>query len=703
MKYKIRDTQTGQIMEVDSTELGKYGLSEPTQVPVSTVPQPTVPVQQPVQQPIQQQTQQEKQGLISKILSVLAPRTQAIGQDIQASGQTEQYVNEMEQNTQQLVQNALAMRQARQSGNQKQGQLLAQQGRQISGQAEPQQPAFSSDIDKSYLKRGAQTGLELGSYLTPAGKSLKGAVRLGAVSGGMKALSDDKDLKGVATTAATSGLTSGAVYGLLDLGSKLFKAGSENLTLKALRPSKSQITKFNKKTGQDLTSFVQKEKLFQKGTEQVDDKLAELYKQYDDAAIKSGKNVSVKSLLSSFDDKIAELKKYSGSEVNKLVKQLTSEKKILSKSLNGQKEIGLDWITQNRKVLDKVIPESSFMTDPITAGSKKITRDIYKKVIDESTGVTKEIGKKIRNLEAFKDIAEIQQNLGKGNLPAGLLSLLSATAGGGIGYGTGGKDDAIKGALVGYGLTSVVNNPKVITALIDVLGKGSDVLTKASQSAITQVPARVAGQQIGNMLTPSQATNQTPTGLALEQYNVGQHQPQQNQISSQLVTNNYITGRSPEEHYKAYMNAVNAGDKNAAAQIRKLYEDETAYQSSGGKKTEAQIARDSVRELAQSAYNDLLNKDIKTGMMGGPAEQTKSIFGIGEEDTLTFQNKISQIKAMMAKARAGTSFTPNEEKLLNQYTPKISDSYQQLEIKLRGLIESGILESTMKEPTGLQQ
>ena len=46
---------------------------------------------------------------------------------------------------------------------------------------------------------------------------------------------------------------------------------------------------------------------------------------------------------------------------------------------------------------------------------------------------------------------------------------------------------------------------------------------------------------------------------------------------------------------------------------------------------------------------------------------------------------LAQIKATIAKARAGTSFTPNEEKLLNKYSPSEGDSEQVLRTKLNGL------------------
>lgn len=105
--------------------------------------------------------------------------------------------------------------------------------------------------------------------------------------------------------------------------------------------------------------------------------------------------------------------------------------------------------------------------------------------------------------------------------------------------------------------------------------------------------------------------------------------------------------------------------------------------SKSGKKTEAQVAREDAASIASDALADLEGGGIATGPITPKIEEFKSIFNAGDEKTVTFNRKISALKASIAKARAGTSFTPNEEKLLNQYAPKIGDSEQQLRTKLR--------------------
>ncbi len=61
------------------------------------------------------------------------------------------------------------------------------------------------------------------------------------------------------------------------------------------------------------------------------------------------------------------------------------------------------------------------------------------------------------------------------------------------------------------------------------------------------------------------------------------------------------------------------------------------------------------------------------------------IFGTGSPETQAVQVLIGNIKATIAKLRGGTSFTANEEKLLNSYVPTINESSASILNKARGL------------------
>lgn len=105
------------------------------------------------------------------------------------------------------------------------------------------------------------------------------------------------------------------------------------------------------------------------------------------------------------------------------------------------------------------------------------------------------------------------------------------------------------------------------------------------------------------------------------------------------------------------------------------------------KKTETQRARDEAAQLTQSALDQLNTGKVQTGPIAAPLENFKSIFNAGDQPTLNFNVTVDSLKAAIAKARAGTSFTPNEEALLNKYAPTSGDSQQQLQTKLSNLMQ----------------
>lgn len=92
---------------------------------------------------------------------------------------------------------------------------------------------------------------------------------------------------------------------------------------------------------------------------------------------------------------------------------------------------------------------------------------------------------------------------------------------------------------------------------------------------------------------------------------------------------------------------------------------------------------------------------VKGGYKGAGA--TSGIFGGGLVTSVTgakhqdIRNNIGQIKGFIAKLRGGTSFTENEQKLLDSYTPSISDSDSVISSKLTSLNQyiNDKIESTM--------
>lgn len=80
-------------------------------------------------------------------------------------------------------------------------------------------------------------------------------------------------------------------------------------------------------------------------------------------------------------------------------------------------------------------------------------------------------------------------------------------------------------------------------------------------------------------------------------------------------------------------------------------------------------------------------------------------FGTGSVQEQQLRSLISNITATLAKERGGTSFTPNEQELLERYTPTINDSPLVIQAKLANLINfiSGSRTASSTATGGYQQ
>lgn len=97
---------------------------------------------------------------------------------------------------------------------------------------------------------------------------------------------------------------------------------------------------------------------------------------------------------------------------------------------------------------------------------------------------------------------------------------------------------------------------------------------------------------------------------------------------------------------------------------------------------------DTASQLAQQA----LDLGQRTGFAGTGGLFTGSLkqyaamtLGVGSKEAQDLRNLIGNIKGTIAKLRGGTSFTENEEALLNSYVPTINDSSLVISSKLQSL------------------
>jgi hypothetical protein len=224
-------------------------------------------------------------------------------------------------------------------------------------------------------------------------------------------------------------------------------------------------------------------------------------------------------------------------------------------------------------------------------------------------------------------------------------------------------------------------------AVQDVAGRGLQTIGGATGAVPTGLAGTIS-RQAGRQLVPRAAMGLSGGGAAPEAPLQGDMGMQPVDLGAGITPGmpQDMGMQQPQELYsqQAVMSDIQRDPKNAATYL-KLYETFATKQPAPIKKSEAQRSRDEAAQLTQTALQQLQAGSINTGLVSGKIEPLKAMLGKGDPETLAFNTTISSLKAAIAKARAGTSFTPNEERLLNKYAPTVGDSRQQLFTKLQAL------------------
>jgi hypothetical protein len=158
----------------------------------------------------------------------------------------------------------------------------------------------------------------------------------------------------------------------------------------------------------------------------------------------------------------------------------------------------------------------------------------------------------------------------------------------------------------------------------------------------------------------------------------GQNDAQSNVNHSGIVAQNYLTGKSPEQHYAAYQNAILAGDKGAASQIRQQYEDEVAYQKTGSNKSLSAAASQVVGKAtaAKAAISVVRNNIEKNPLILAQAAIP------GTPGARVYEAAVSSITDAIGGLRTGASVSPQQQLFYRNLLPKLGDSKETIKYKL---------------------
>lgn len=350
----------------------------------------------------------------------------------------------------------------------------------------------------------------------------------------------------------------------------------------------------------------------------------------------------------------------------------TGDDLALSKVLGGLAETLKDRIYSQANVKSVLTPKLRDSLLSLHPGNKKWASFVEKDVMG-----AKDVSQ-LRNAQSA--FVRVGKAIDEGDVNA-------VTAGGRVG-------NSLAGGPLGQALNALAGTQAAKRVTAATLRGAGDVAGSGAVRATGQGGLGLIGQSgvrafvnpsgimaRGNAGEQMAGDNGMATGLDNSQAGMPMDTQMGTDMASDPTTNDPFSAENMKA--MAIQDIMRTGGKNLAkiAQLQALF----GASSKPVKLTEAQSARQEALGLTNDALAMLQAGGVRTGMLNGPVEGIKAKFGMADQKTLEFNTTASAIRAAIAKARAGTAMSPGEEKMLNQYTPKVGDSMQQMQVKLMGL------------------
>ncbi len=316
---------------------------------------------------------------------------------------------------------------------------------------------------------------DISTLLSGGGAALRGA---GAISKASGLASAGKTLSSIGTKvdplmAAGRVVSNGIGKAAGRLAPRLNAAADRAATAGIGNPVAQ--AKMAKKAGRSVPSFIDEYDLYDRSPEAAAQVTKNIGSQYDDLALKSGKQLPMGQIVKSFDAEIERLSQGVGGVVSdsdkakiiELIKRRDQLIQAAGGTVDAMGELnsapistGVDTLTNfRRKVIDPDVPQSMFGLDAQGSGAAqgvKRSRDIVKAGIDSSDPRLSKLGRDFGMAKGMEDILE-KSSARQGNRQVVNFSKLGTA---GIGGVLGGVPGAIGGAMV----EQTVNSPQFLKA-----------------------------------------------------------------------------------------------------------------------------------------------------------------------------------------------------------------------------------------------
>lgn len=502
-------------------------------------------------------------------------------------------------------------------------------------------------------------------YNDPVGAALDLSAVLGLGGGALSKVGKLGKLENVANVGQKVTKLSRTVDPLQAVGravnptlSKVLKGGATKLEefgktmpTKILKANSTRVAKFEETLpkGSTINDFMVENDLVAPGmqaTKKAKNLIEKTQAEYNSLARSKTKTINPTDYIAKIDE---EIKKIQSTKYTKGAKQVIAE-------LEKEKEAFLEGVTTNKEVSGVPIDKFTDMKSaalgkasklkPYQMDADRIMGNAMIQTIEQYAPGSSILGKKLQQLREFKNIAE--------RVPTGkntnLMGILKPS---GTGAAVGGVVGGIPGAVIGAGAGIASQNPLILK----LLGKTASAIGEKGPKVASYLSDNLStAEQQGNLmrlLTQANGENQNNQNQNLpniQSNNIISPQTTpvaQQPIAQPQVKQNYLTGRSPEEHYRAYQKAIANNDTTQAARIYKAFEDETKYQKSN--KKEGEGVSSSI-DMMEQLYAPGTDKSLSMGKntVGLAGLTGKAGVEIKKQTDQDYADRLNSYKTQMA-------------------------------------------------------
>lgn len=449
---------------------------------------------------------------------------------------------------------------------------------------------------------------------------------------------------------------------------KSFIGAGDNMAVRSVGATPSQLTNFQKKFGEDIVTTMNRHKIVGKGLHDVT-KLRQSLDQQFGNMVKGATDVPKSQVEAAFKKAYTPLLKSTSLDKQATGKAVKTQAEAILKSIKG-KTIPASQLNGIKSEFDSLVNYTARAADPAKYGVNKSIADVLRDSVHSANGAKglKETGMEISKLRQLEDILQAQGNRGRGSNPLGLTDALGGVVGGSVA--------SVPGGIVGIAAAKAANSGIAKKATTKLLENSGRKLAAKSTNPMGVVPitARIG---LANIATSDQSPEgnmfSTNTMMPTSTNTPMSSNMQQSYQNEAEMSNEPSIGGIPKSALEqAMVAAMMDGNSDAFSELKALYDmiPEDATQSlNATQQQQANNANSALADLqtvAQEIQNDP-SVIFKDAIPGGSLAR-------GLTGTTNYDAAKENIVDVIARLRSGAAITEDEAKRYMSLLPSPGDS-----------------------------